>query len=133
MVGIDRCIPGVPTPRLAVQDHSLATGANEDRRERLKHRCDLGYLVCFPQRGEGPSRRELNTSKDMKRSSYGSGFCLLERLVSSELYECQSEGIDLYLVVLHHGAEDIRDAGRPTLALEFGMVRRIGEDFHELN
>jgi hypothetical protein len=130
MAGIERRIPGVPTPRPELRNGSLGTASKEDRSKRPEDRCKV---LRFPRGNEGPISRELYPQKDINRASYWSGFRLLERLVSPELYQRESEGIDLNLVVLHNGAENISDASRPALALEFGMIRRIRRDFDELN
>ena len=134
MAGIKRGLPGAQSSRSNLQDRSIDTGTKEDRSKRLEQRCKHGNALCSDQRNERPSHREMYGTTDMKNvPRMLSGFCLLERLVSPELYQRETEGIDLNLVVLHNGAEDIGDAGRPTLALELGMVRRVCEDFHELN
>ena len=107
----------MPTLRPNPRNHSIDTGAKEDRRMQPERRCELGSRLLPPAKKRRASRREMYAPKDMQRASHGSGFRLLERLVSPELYQRESEGIDLNLVVLHDGSEDIGDAGRPTLAL----------------
>ena len=133
MAGIERVIPGAQSSRSGLQNRSIDTGTKVDRSKRLEQRCKHGNALCPDPRNERPSHREMYGTTDMKRASYGSGFCLLERLVSPELYQREPEWINLNLVVLHDRAENIGDAGCPTLALELGMVCRIREDFHKLN
>src|ERR1700689_2617661 len=71
----------------------------------------------------------------MGNASYG--MCLrvglLEGLVGPEADDSQSERIDGQFVVFHVLSEDGGHAGCPTFALQLGMIRRIGEDFHELD
>jgi hypothetical protein len=56
-------------------------------------------------------------------------FGLLERLVGPEADDGQPKRIDSQFVVLHVLSEDIGDAGRPTLALQFGMIRGFVKTF----
>ena len=58
-------------------------------------------------------------------SLWESRFCLAERLVGTEANDGQSEGVNGQLIVLHTFAEDIGNAGCPSLPLELGMIRRI--------
>src|SRR5579884_4567884 len=57
----------------------------------------------------------------------------VERLIRAEAHNSQAERIDGQFVVLYHLAEDIGNAGRPSLTLEFGVVGRIGVDLLKLN
>src|SRR5260370_85885 len=61
------------------------------------------------------------------------GSSLAERLVGPEAHDGQAEWVDGQLIVLHVFAEDIGNAGRPSLPLEFGMIRRIGVHLLELD
>ena len=61
------------------------------------------------------------------------GSSLAERLVGPEAHDGQTEGVHGKLIVLHVLAEDIGNAGSPSLPLEFGMIRRIGEHLLELD
>jgi len=45
----------------------------------------------------------------------------------------RTDGVHGKLIVLHVLAKDVGDAGRPSLALEFGMIRRVAYAFSELN
>src|ERR1700723_1916281 len=58
---------------------------------------------------------------------------LAERLVGPETHDGQTERVHGKLIVLHVLAEDIGDAGCPSLPLEFGMIRRIAVHLLELN
>src|SRR5713101_4089300 len=58
---------------------------------------------------------------------------LAERLVGPETHDGQTERVHGQLFVFHVLAEDIGDAGCPSLPLEFGMIRRIAVHLLELN
>src|SRR5208282_3138302 len=61
------------------------------------------------------------------------GSSLAERLVGPEAHDGQTQWVHGQLIVLHVLAEDIGDAGCPSLPLEFGVVRRIGVHLFELD
>src|SRR5260370_25433941 len=61
------------------------------------------------------------------------GSSLAERLVGPEAHDGQAEWVDGQLIVLHVFAVDIGNAGRPSLPLEFGMIRRIGVHLLQLD
>jgi hypothetical protein len=69
----------------------------------------------------------------MKTASYGKWLRLLERLVGPEADDGQTEGVHGQLVVLYRLAEDVGDAGGPSLPPELGVIRGIGEDLLELD
>ena len=50
---------------------------------------------------------------------------LAECLVGPEAHDGQTERVHGQLVVFHVLAEDVGDAGCPSLPLEFGMIRRF--------
>ncbi len=59
MGGIERGIPGAATSRLTLQNHSLDTGAKEDRSEHLERRCKFGDVEHSQERNKVPSRCDL--------------------------------------------------------------------------
>src|SRR5260370_13792783 len=61
------------------------------------------------------------------------GSSLAERMVGPEAHDGQPEWVDGQLIVLHVLAEDIGNAGRPSLPLEFGVIRRVGVHLLELD
>ena len=58
---------------------------------------------------------------------------LVECLVGPEAHDGQPQRVYGQLVVFHVLAEDIGDAGRPSLALEFGMICRVGVHLFKFN
>jgi hypothetical protein len=123
----------VLVPRLDLLNLLLATRSKEDRSERPRLLIAYRDGLLRPRRKEGPICRELKPRRDMDDASYGMWLRLLERLVGPEADDGQSERIHGKLVVLYVLPEDIGDGSRPTLALQFAMVRRIRKHLQILN
>ena len=56
------------------------------------------------------------------------GCGLAKRLVGAEAHNGQSKGIHRQFIVLHVLAENIGNAGRPSLTLDLAMIGWIGKD-----
>ena len=84
-------------------------------------------------RGQVGKASRIGSRKDMNKPLGWSMNPLAERLVGPEAHDGQTEGVHGQLIVLHVLAEDIGDAGCPSLPLEFGMIRGIGVHLLELD
>jgi hypothetical protein len=85
-----------------------------------------------PQGHMGQATR-IGSVNGHRQASGSVGLSLAERLVDPKTHDGQTQGVHCKLIVFHVFAKDVRNAGRPSLPLEFGMIRGIGVHLLELN